>query len=181
MELRTIDYSQLVINPYDLISRQSLVLTSGSFAEHAFNAMTISWGFLGVLWDKPCMLVAVRPTRFTYTFLERSSDFTVCAFPPAFKRDVAYLGSHSGRDEDKIAKTHLTPIASTQVQTPCYAEAELILECHKIYWSDLDPAHFLDSSIFNNYPRKDYHRLYIGEIIAIRAAERFIQDKSSCK
>lgn len=63
------------------------------------------------------------------------------------------------------------------VHAPCYAEAELVLECRKIYWSDLDPKHFLDASIENNYPRKDYHRLYLGEIVALRAAERFIQNK----
>ena len=79
-------------------------------------------------------------------------------------------------DEDKIAKTHLTPIASAQVHAPCYAEAELVLECRKIYWSDLDPKHFLDASIEANYPRKDYHRLYLGEIVALRAADRFIQN-----
>ena len=177
MDLKPIDFSELVINPQDLIDRQALVLTSGNFATHAFNAMTISWGLIGVLWNKPCFMVAVRPTRYTYNFMESSPDFTVCAFPSAYARDVAYLGSHSGKDEDKIAKTHLTPIASVQVHAPRYAEAELVLECRKIYWSDLDPEHFLDASIEANYPRKDYHRLYLGEIVSLRAVDRFIQEK----
>ena len=48
MDLKPIDFSELVINPQDLIDRQALVLTSGDFATHVFNAMTISWGLIGV-------------------------------------------------------------------------------------------------------------------------------------
>ena len=36
-----------------------------------------------------------------------------------------------------------------------------------MYWHDLDPAHFLDPEIERNYPQKDYHRAYFGEVLAI--------------
>jgi hypothetical protein len=52
------------------------------------------------------------------------------------------------------------------VAAPGFAEAELILECRKIYWDDMAPGHFLDPSIEKNYPQKDYHRIYFGEIVA---------------
>jgi len=43
----------------------------------------------------------------------------------------------------------------------------------EIYWDDLDPAHFLLPEIERNYPQKDYHRIYFGEIVAIYGDESY--------
>ena len=41
-----------------------------------------------------------------------------------------------------------------------------VLVCRKLYWQDMDPAHFLDPGIDGKwYPDQDYHRIYIGEIV----------------
>jgi hypothetical protein len=40
----------------------------------------------------------------------------------------------------------------------------LTLICKKIYTDDLEPKFFKDKDIDKNYPEKDYHRMYIGEI-----------------
>ena len=45
-----------------------------------------------------------------------------------------------------------------------FGEARLVIECKKIYFADIDPANFLDAGIKSNYPKNDYHRMYIGEI-----------------
>jgi len=174
MTLQTISPSELLVKPFDLIKYQTLVLTSGSYTAGKFNAMVIGWGFLGSMWNKPCAIVPVRPTRFTYEFIDNSPDFTLCAFPDTFKRDVLYLGTHSGRDEDKLSRTRLTPQASQLVSAPCYAEAELVIECKKIYWVDLNPAQFIDPDIERNYPARDYHRMYYGEMLTVRAEPKFI-------
>lgn len=174
MTLRTISPSDLLVKPYDLMERQTFVLASGSFTEGRFNTMNIGWGFLGSMWNKPCAIVPVRPTRYTYEFIENSPDFTLCAFPEAYKKDVHYLGTHSGRDEDKLSHTRLTPQASQVVSAPSFAEAELVIECKKIYWVDLDPSRFLDPTINRNYLSYDYHRMYYGEMVAVRAEAKFI-------
>ena len=54
---------------------------------------------------------------------------------------------------------------STKISAPAYEEATFILECQKIYFQDMDPKGFLDSEIQQNYPQKDYHRVYFGEIL----------------
>ena len=41
------------------------------------NVMTIGWGLIGQLWGKPCFMVAVRPSRYTFKFMEESGEFTV--------------------------------------------------------------------------------------------------------
>jgi flavin reductase (DIM6/NTAB) family NADH-FMN oxidoreductase RutF len=118
------------------------------------------------MWKKPMAMVVVRPQRYTYEFMEEYPDFTVCHFPPQRSESLVYCGSHSGRDVDKIEECGLTPIPSTTVGSPGFDEADLILECSKMYFDDLKSEHFLAGFIAENYPAKDYHRLYLGEIKA---------------
>jgi len=153
-----------------LWDNQWLVLTSGDYAAGHFNAMTVAWGSLGMMWNKPFAQVVVRPTRFTYEFMEQYDTFTLCAFPESYRKALQILGTRSGRDGDKIAASGLTPISSSLAAAPAFAEAALVLECRKIYWQDLEPSHFLDAKIERNYPKHDYHRIYFGEILAILQA-----------
>jgi flavin reductase (DIM6/NTAB) family NADH-FMN oxidoreductase RutF len=132
--------------------------------------MTVSWGSLGVIWNKPFAQVVVRPQRYTFQFLEQYPTFTLCAFPRQFRKALSLLGSRSGRDGDKIAASGLTPIPAAVAAAPLYAEASLAIECRTLYWQDLDPAHFLDPAIQANYPHNDYHRAFFGEILAVSAA-----------
>lgn len=94
-------------------------------------------------------------------------------FPAALKPALNLLGSRSGRDGDKIAASGLHPIASKLVSAPSFEEAELVVECRKIYWQDIDPRHFLDPSVEEHYPKSDYHRLYFGEILAVQGVDAY--------
>lgn len=136
-----------------------------------FNAMTVGWGALGGMWGKPFAQVVVRPTRHTFRYMEQSATFTLSAFPDACRDQVLLLGTRSGRDTDKIAEAGLTPVPSKMVDAPSFKEAELVLECRKTYWQDMDPDHFLDEAIKRNYEHMDYHRIYYGEIVRAAAAE----------
>jgi flavin reductase (DIM6/NTAB) family NADH-FMN oxidoreductase RutF len=111
--------------------------------------------------------VVVRPVRYTYEFMERYATFTLCAFPPEYHSALQILGNRSGRDGDKILASGLTPVSSTRIPAPSYAQASLVLECRKMYWGDFNPAHFTEPDIEKNYPQKDYHRFYFGEILTI--------------
>ena len=173
MTLINIDPASLAIQPHDLFDNKAMLLTSGDFTTGHFNTMTIGWGSIGTMWNKPYVLVAVRPSRYTYEFMEKFTDFTITAFPIQYKKALNILGASSGRDGDKITLSSLTPIAATQVLSPSFAEAELSIECKKIYWQDLDPAHFLDQGIHNSYPNNNYHRIYYGEIIAIQGIQHY--------
>ncbi len=162
-----IPFDELLVKAHHLWAKQRLLLTSGDFAEGRFNTMTVGWGSLGAMWGRPFAQVVVRPIRYTYQFMEEHDTFTLCAFPEDCRSALQLLGTKSGRDGDKITEAGLTPIASTRIAAPGFAEAELIIECRKIYWDDLDPARFLDSSIERHYPQKAYHRIYFGQIVAI--------------
>jgi len=146
---------------------------SGQSSGRPYNSMTISWGSVGQVWNKPFFQVFVRPTRFTYGFMNQGDGFTLCAFPRQYKRALGLLGSKSGRDGDKIGEERATPIASRLVSAPGYDEAELIIECRKMYWQDMDSSHFLDPTIESNYKNADYHRIFYGEILSVSGTDDY--------
>jgi flavin reductase (DIM6/NTAB) family NADH-FMN oxidoreductase RutF len=173
MALQTIPFERFTSKVFHLFDKQWLLLAGGDFSQGSFNAMTISWGSLGIIWGRPFVQVVVRPTRYTREFMERFDTFTVTAFPERCRRALNILGSKSGRDGDKIAEAGLTPVGSTKVAAPAFAEAELVFECRKLYRSAFDPRHFLDPTIESNYPRKDYHTVYFGEVVVIRGEGKY--------
>ena len=149
-------------NAIRLIGTDWMLITAGT--PESFNPMTASWGGLGVLWHKPVCFCFVRPQRHTYRFMEAGDRFTLSFFPEAFRGALNLCGTLSGRDVDKAARAGLTPEA-TPSGAVAFAQARLVLECRKIYFQDLDSGHFLDPGIAKNYPDRDYHRMYIGEIL----------------
>jgi flavin reductase (DIM6/NTAB) family NADH-FMN oxidoreductase RutF len=173
MERSPIAIERFTVKSYSFFEIDWLLLTSGDYEHRQYNAMTISWGSMGVMWARPFIQVVVRPQRYTFEFIEKYDTFTVCAFPKQYHRALSLLGTKSGREMDKIAKAGLTPTAATCVAAPAYAEASLVIECRKIYWQDLDPSHFLDPAIALNYPMKDFHRIYYGEILAVQGTEDY--------
>lgn len=133
-------------------------------AEHdeGVNAMTASWGGMGVLWNKPVAFIYVRPQRFTKTLLDVESHFALTFYPEKQREMLAYMGKVSGRDEDKIAHAHLHVIKD---HAPYFDEAEAAFICRKLFVQELDPEGFQDAMIDSMYYRdKDYHFLYVGEI-----------------
>ena len=173
MNRAPIQVEELRVDIHRLWDEEWFLLTAGDLAAGRFNTMTVSWGGMGILWNKPLALVVVRPTRYTMEFMDRYETFTLCAFPERCRPALNLLGSKSGRSGDKIREAGLTPMASNLVAAPGFAEAELILECRKMYWQDLDPSHFLLPEIEKNYPLKDYHRVYFGEILGIWGEDRY--------
>jgi len=125
------------------------------------------------MWSRPFTFVAVRHSRYTYEFMEAYNTFTLSAFPDEYHNALSLLGSHSGRDGDKISQAGLTPEPANQVASPAFKEAEMVIECLKMYADDLNPAHFLDMTIHDVYPNRDYHRIYYGEILHISAIEKY--------
>ena len=165
--------NEFLVRPHHLWYHQSLLLTSGDFNSNDFNCMTVGWGSFGTMWSMPFVQVVVRPTRYTHQFMGKYSDFTVSAFAKEFQNDLNLLGTKSGRDGDKLAETSLTPVSSSIVAAPGYAEAELIIECRKMFCATFKPDEFLDPTIEDKYPNKDYHTVYYGNIEAIFGTEKY--------
>jgi flavin reductase (DIM6/NTAB) family NADH-FMN oxidoreductase RutF len=162
--LTTIDIKAFDANAIKLIGTNWMLIAAGPLG--ACNVMTAGWGSLGVLWNKPVATIFVRPQRHTFSFLEANDYFTLNFFGSEHREILSFCGSRSGKHCDKIKETKL--LARNGTGNTCYFEqSELVLTCRKLYFNDLDPANFLDPTIQNNYPAKDYHRMYVAEIVEI--------------
>jgi flavin reductase (DIM6/NTAB) family NADH-FMN oxidoreductase RutF len=173
MQRNPIPIEDFTVRPHHLWAEQWMLLTAGEFAQGKFNTMTVAWGSFGTMWHKPFAQIVVRPGRYTHAFTEEFDSFTLSAFPEQYRKAITLLGTKSGRDGDKIADAGLTPVASNAVAAPGFDEAELVVECRKLYRQVMDPAGFIDAEIDSNYPEKDYHTIYFGEIVAVEGVERF--------
>ena len=148
-------------NVFDLVGSDWMLITAGT--PQAFNTMTASWGGFGVLWNKHICWCVIRPQRFTYQFMEKAARFTLSFFEEEYRDALKLCGTKSGRDGDKVAQAGLTP-CETKSGSVFFDQARLVIECRKIYFQDLDPDNFLDPRIHDEYPDRDYHRMYLGEI-----------------
>lgn len=166
--MKKISIEELSLNPMTLIANEWMLITAGD--KSSFNTMTASWGHLGSLWNMPTSVCYIRPQRYTKEFIDKASLYTLTFFPQEYHDKLMYLGSHSGRDEDKISKTGLTPVFGDGYTY--FEEAYLTLVCRKVYQAPIIEANFIDKSIVTNcYPAKDFHDMYIGEILEILVNE----------
>lgn len=173
MALREIDVKELQLNPMTLIAKEWMLITAGN-EERGYNTMTASWGHLGSIWGHggglPTSVVFIRPQRYTKEFVDREDTYTLTFFDESWKKALGYLGSHSGRDEDKVAKMGLTPVFDAG--TTYFAEAKLVLVCRKLYRGSLTEKGFLDQEIVEDcYPNRDFHDFYVGQIVKVLVNE----------
>lgn len=161
---RLINADEFKDNPFTLIGNEWMLITAGT--PDNFNTMTASWGGMGRLWDRNVCFIFVRPTRYTYEFMEKNETFSLSFFTKEWRDALVLCGSKSGRDIDKAKATGLEPIPGNH-NTTGFAQARMIIECRKIYYYDIIPGQILDPAIDKFYPKKDYHRMYIGEILSI--------------
>lgn len=142
------------------IGKDWALLTAQS--EGSANTMTVSWGGVGVLWGEPVAYVFVRPSRYTYEFIEKSEGFTLSFFESSHKKALGYLGSTSGRDENKIEKSGLTAI--NEDEFTYFEEANLVLCCKTMFKQPLDISTLWQGKIEDFYPEGDVHTMYVGRI-----------------
>lgn len=162
-DFQKIEPGDISQNAFKLINDDWFLLSAGN--TDSFNTMTASWGGVGILWNKHVVFCFVRPQRYTYKFMESNELFTMSFFDESQRNALNLCGKVSGRETDKMKATGLKPIPSPG-KSIFYEQAKLMLECRKLYFSDINPENFQVEKINSNYPKKDYHRMYIGEIIS---------------
>ncbi|MBI5013924.1 MAG: flavin reductase family protein [Deltaproteobacteria bacterium] len=166
--MRKIDPAELAVRPFQLLDKEWALLVAG---HNRPNPMTVSWGGLGTLWNRPVVTVYVRPTRHTWGLLNAHPEFTLNVLPAASRPALELCGSRSGRDLDKWVAAGLTAQPSEVVAVPRVAGARLAFECRALATLDVDPSRFLDPSIEKLYAAKDYHRVFLGEVLAVWTEE----------
>ncbi|MVX65873.1 flavin reductase family protein [Clostridium chromiireducens] len=168
MEFKEIEIKELNINPFSLIGDDWLLITAGT--EGKFNTMTASWGGLGVFWGKNAATIYVRPGRYTKEFIDSNDTFTLSFFKEEYKKALHVCGSLSGRNTNKVEAANLSPIFDGN--NTYFDEAKMVIVCKKMYHAEIIPENF-DNKSFDEkiYPAKDYHTIYIGEILKVLIKE----------
>lgn len=150
---------------FQLIGKEWMLITAGDSSD--FNTMTASWGGIGWLWNKPVAFIFVRPERYTHEFIERNERLTLSFFPEEQRKALQICGTKSGRDCDKVKEAGLTPLA-LESGDMTFNEARMVLDCRKLFKSEMAEAQFLDKEIaqrwYNDKPGGGFHTVYVVEI-----------------
>lgn len=169
-EINVFDYAKEITESIG----KGVLLTSK--ADGKVNTMTIGWGTLGIEWAVPVFTVYVREGRYTRELIDKSMEFTVSIPLGDYDSKITgYCGSHTGRNEDKIAKAGLTAVEPEIVGAPGFKELPLTLEC-KVVYKELQNKNAIDKTLNDKfYPQdvdssasganKDYHIAYYGKIV----------------
>ena len=96
--------------------------------------------------------------------MDREEYFTLAFFGEEYRDALALCGSKSGREVDKVKECGFT-VKTARCGAPYFEEAELVLVCRKRFVQPMDPARLPEDVKERWYPQKDYHTLYIGEIV----------------
>ena len=130
----------LEINPFTKIANEWMLVAAGN--QEKVNALTASWGGLGVLWGKNVAFIFIRQSRYTKEFIDREICFSCNFFDEKFKNDLKYFGIVTGRIEDKFKASKLTVAFRDDV--PYVDEGNFLILCKKMAAVPITEAHFLD-------------------------------------
>jgi flavin reductase (DIM6/NTAB) family NADH-FMN oxidoreductase RutF len=109
------------------------------------NSMTIGWGTLGIIWERPVFVAYVRQQRYSREMLDECREFTINVPVGAYRRKILGIcGSKSGRDTDKIEAAGLTPVEPEVISVPGIKELPLTLECRVLYRQEQESDQFND-------------------------------------
>lgn len=159
---RKVNPDQIPGNAVKLIS-DAFIITAGN--DELFNPMAGGWGGLGNLFNRPVAYCFIDPSRYTYGIMQKNDTYTLSFYTPAYQDAIQYVGTHSGRDGNKVAGSKLTPI-TTPSGSKAFAEAWLIIECKKIATQLLTPSSVTDAAVKAQYPNKQTE-MFVGEIIGV--------------
>jgi flavin reductase (DIM6/NTAB) family NADH-FMN oxidoreductase RutF len=141
-------------------------------ADAGGNPMTIGWGTIGRIWNIPIFAVLVRPSRYTFTLIEGSDEFSVNLLSEDYAKQIAFCGTESGRDYNKVEKCGFSLEQGKQISIPHLQQASVVYECRIVHKNDIINA-ALDSSIVQEfYPQGDFHSVYFGRILGVYREER---------
>lgn len=161
MDFKEIKHTELSENVFDMIGRRWMLVTAGD--ETKVNTMTASWGGMGIMWGKPVAFVFIRPQRYTKEFIDKNETMSLSFYGDEHRKMLNYMGTVSGKDEDKIEKMGLTTVFCGN--TPYFKEADTVLLVKKMYVQELDKACVINKEICDKwYPDEDYHTMYVCEI-----------------
>ena len=159
-------------NPIKKLADEGIAIVAESHGQ--VNATSSHNGGVGHIWGKNVLYAFLRNTRYTKELLDESDYFSACFFDMNEKQNVQLmkvLDQISGRNEDKLAQCKVT--IARDLNVPYIDDSNFIILCRKIAAVPMTENTILDPKIldahYSNRHMDDFHTMYIGEILDIRA------------
>ncbi len=108
------------------------------------------------------IMVGIVPERFSHHLIKESGCFVVNLAPKSFKKQYGYLGSVSGRDEDKMK--NIRTEEGKVVKAPILLDCPVSIECTVV--DSIKPG---------------THELFIGKVEYVHADEEYLDDEGNIK
>lgn len=133
------------------------VLVSCRGTDGKNNALAVAYA-CNCSYDPPMVMVGIVPTRHSYHMVKDTGCFVVNLVTPDQKVMFDYLGSHSGRDEDKFATLGVALAEGEKVQAPLLVDCPVNIECTVV-----------DSIMTGS------HEMFVGKVEAVHANSDLVQ------
>lgn len=111
-------------------------------------------------YDPPMVMVGIVPSRYSYQMVKETGCFVVNLVPKSLKEAFDYLGSHSGRDEDKLAKVKMNLGEAVKMNAPLLADCPVNIECKVV-----------DSIVTGS------HEMFIGRVEHVHVTSEYLNEK----
>lgn len=122
------------------------------------NALAV--GYCGnCSYDPPMVMVGIVPSRYSYHLIKESGCFVVNLVDQAYEETFNYLGSHSKRDEDKLAVMKVNLEEAKFVNAPILSDCPVNIECT-----------IVDSIVTGS------HEMFVGKIEYVNADSKIVSD-----
>lgn len=163
MKKNFVNYNKNIEKNIEILSKGAFLTTK---VGEKVNSMTIAWGSIGYMWNRPVFMVMVRPQRYTYSLIEKSNEFTVTIPYKDVKKEIAFLGTKSGKTLNKLQELKINTITSEKINAPVLEMQGMHFECKVVYKTEMTNNNLDPKIDLAKYPEKDYHILYFGEILS---------------
>ena len=125
------------------------------------NIITVAW--TGILNTNPAMVyISVRPTRYSYNLIKESGEFVINLTTKDLAYATDWCGVKTGAKVDKFAEMHLTKEKAKFVKCPMIKESPVSVECKVKEIKELGS-----------------HHMFVAEVLAINADEKYIDEKGT--
>ncbi|HHV78413.1 MAG TPA: flavin reductase family protein [Firmicutes bacterium] len=148
--------SKVLLKNQPLVVPGAVVLVSAGTMDGPHDATTIAWAS-NMASEPPAAAIGVRQSRYIYGLIKEHKAFVINLPPSSKLWELDYCGTVSGRDTDKFAATHLTPVPAEKVKAVMVAEFPVNLECE----------------VFSVVPAGS-HDIFVARIVAIHAEEEVL-------
>ncbi len=131
------------------------------------NTMNTAWGGPAFYWNKNVYVAPIRHDRHTLSLLQNAESFTISVpLHGQLKKELAYVGTHHGYNEDKFAGCNLSFAEAKSVDSIIIDQCDLHIECEIQLVTEMDKAG-MDKNVYDKcYADGDMHVLYFGEVVA---------------